>query len=105
MLRRHRPFALSPSLPVILSVGAERRSRRTLRINFAAPAAKSKSKLGASPVAFDFPFDKLRVRSGRTETESTASEEVYESRVVRFRKERFEVKKWLNLLLFFFADC
>jgi hypothetical protein len=34
--------------------------------------------------AFDFPFDKLRVRSGRTEIVSTASEEVYESHAVRF---------------------
>jgi hypothetical protein len=53
-----------------------------LRTGFAAPAAKSKSKLGASLRAFDFPFDKLRVRSGRTELGSTASEEVYESLVV-----------------------
>jgi hypothetical protein len=59
MVRGHWPFALS----------------------VAAPAAKSKNKLGASLVAFDF----ASLRSGRTETESTTSEEVYESRVVRFR--------------------
>jgi hypothetical protein len=60
MLRRHWPFALS----------------------VAASAAKSKSTWVAGLAAFDFPFDKLRVRSGRTETVSTASEEVYESLVV-----------------------
>jgi len=49
-------------------------------LSVAAPAAKSKSTLGTSPLAFDF----ATLRSGRMETESTASEEVYESRVVRF---------------------
>jgi DDE superfamily endonuclease len=44
--------------------------------------AKSKNKLGAGPVAFDF----AALRSGRTELGATASEEVYESRVVRFSK-------------------
>ncbi|MBI3801067.1 MAG: hypothetical protein HY268_29355 [Deltaproteobacteria bacterium] len=58
MVTRHSPFALS----------------------VAAPAAKSKSRLGARTVAFDF----AALRSGRTETGSTASAEVYESRVVRF---------------------
>jgi hypothetical protein len=37
-------LALSPSLPLFLSVGAQRRSRRTLRINCAARAAESKRK-------------------------------------------------------------
>ena len=60
MGRRHSPFALS----------------------VAAPAAKSKRRLGVRAVAFDF----AALRSGRTATGSTASEEVYESRVVRFRK-------------------
>ena len=41
---------------------------------------KSKSKLGAGLVALDFAL----LRSGRTETESTASDEVYESPMVRF---------------------
>ena len=51
-----------------------------LRTGYAAPAAKSKSKPGASSVAFDF----ATLRSGRTEMGSTASEEVYESRAIRF---------------------
>ena len=58
MVRRPRPFALS----------------------VAALAAKSKSTRSARPGAFDF----AALRSGQTEPASTASEEVYESHVVRF---------------------
>jgi hypothetical protein len=44
-------------------------------------AAKSKSAMRAGLPAFDFPFDKLRVRSGRTGMAPTVGEEVYQSYV------------------------
>jgi hypothetical protein len=62
-------------------VDAER-SALPFALSVAARAAKSKSAWSADLAAFDFPFDKLRVHSGRTETVLTASEEVYESPVV-----------------------
>jgi hypothetical protein len=46
------------------------------------PVEGSKSAMLAGLSAFDSPFDKLRVRSGRTGRASTAGEEVYQSSVV-----------------------
>jgi hypothetical protein len=54
-------------------------------VKFLHPTARTvELGLGVGLVAFDF----VLLRSGQTETEPTASEEVYESRVVRFSKAR-----------------
>jgi len=68
------------SKPVLSLVEGSKHAQDKLRSKGEVEACEE---LAASP--FDFPFDKLRVRSGRTGVLSTADEEVYESFEVRFR--------------------